>query len=128
MRVDAHVSSSACHLFSLLIRDVQPSALVPKLLAKTEIDNIYHIRLFPKSAYEIFRFDVSEDKIVLVQVFDSAELALQNYNLVCYHNDRFQRKFFTAEVEHVLQRRAETFHDDDACAVFFSEPNQLGES
>lgn len=81
MCIDAHVSCCSGKTLVLSIRYVRLSFGINELFGKPEVNDMYDIVLFARSSShkEVLWFDVAEDKMFRVNVFNSADLR-QNTN------------------------------------------------
>lgn len=83
----------------LLVRNVFSTIRIDVLLGQAEVDYVDDLVLFrPRpSDQEVFRFYISEDEPLAVDVLYSG------YELIGYHQHRFQAKPTAAQTKQILQ-------------------------
>ena len=74
MSVDTCVTSCACEVFILAVRNVEMSFWVAVFFGESEIDYVDLISSFTDSHEEIVRFDVAMDEGFCMNVFNTGDL------------------------------------------------------
>ena len=122
MGVDGGITGSAGQILVLTVWDMEVSLWVSVLLGETEINNVDLVASLADAHKEIVRLDVTVDEGFGVDVFDAGD------ELVCQKKDGLQREFTVAEVEEILQARAEEIKDHGIIVTFGAEPANEGDA
>merc|ERR1719258_82252 len=83
------------------VRDVLVCLRVAVLLGEAEVDAVDQVGLAAETDEEVVRLDVAVDERLVVDVLDPLEQQVRD------HQDRLQVELPVAEVEGVLERRAQ---------------------
>ena len=93
-----------------------PGLIVAEFLCETEVDDEQLVAAPAVAHDEIVRLDVAVDEVPAVDVLEAA------YHLLGEHQRRLHREATRAEVEDVLERRAEQLHDQRVVALRRAKP------
>lgn len=98
----------------LSVEDVHARPRVPELLRQSKVDQEELVAVAADAHQEIVRLDVAVDERLAVHELYAAD------HLVRQHQHRLDREAPRAEVEKVLQRRAEQVHDQHVVVALLS--------
>ena len=89
---------------------------VAVLLGETKVDDIDLVAALANAHEEVVGLDITVDERLCVDVLDAGD------ELVGKKQDRLERKLAVAEVEEILERRAEQIQDHGVVVTLSSEP------
>uniref|UniRef100_A0A182QU92 Uncharacterized protein n=1 Tax=Anopheles farauti TaxID=69004 RepID=A0A182QU92_9DIPT len=113
--VDRGVPRRPGQVLVLPVRDVDARAEVAVLLRQPEVDQEQLVAVAPDPHQEVVRLDVAVDEVLHVQVLEPPD------HLVDQHQHRLDREVPAAEVEQILERRAEQIHHQHVVATLLPE-------
>lgn len=120
--VDTGVTSGTGQVLVLTVRDVEVSLGVTVLLGQTKVNNIDLVSTLADAHEKVVGLDVTVDEGLGVDVLDAGD------ELVGQKEDGLQRKFAVAEVEEILERRAEEIEDHGVIVTLSAEPADEGDT
>lgn len=120
MGVDGGVTGGTRQVLVLTVGNVKVSLGVPVLLGQTEIDHVDLVAPLANAHEEVVRLDIAVDEALCVDVLDAAD------QLVGQEEDGLEREFAVAEVEEVLERRAEEVENHGVVVALSAEPSDEG--
>ena len=120
MRVDRGITGRASQVLVLAVRNVEVSLGVTVFLGKTEVDHVDLVSSLADAHEEVVGLDVSMNEGLGVDVLDAGD------ELISQEEDSLEGEFSVAEVEEVLQRRAEEIEDHCIVVTFCAKPTDEG--
>lgn len=120
MGVDGGVTSGARQVLVLTVGNVKMGLGVPVLLGQTEIDHVDLVASLANAHEEVVGLDVAVNEALGVDVLDAAN------ELVGEQEDGLEGEFAVAEVEEVLEGRAEQVEDHGIVVALGAEPSDEG--
>ena len=117
MGVDGGVTSGTSQVLVLSVRDVEVGLGVPVLLGETKVDHVDLVAPLANTHEEVVGLDVAVDEALGVDVLDAAD------ELVGEQEDGLEREFAVAEVEEILEGRAEEVEDHGVVVTLGAEPS-----
>jgi len=118
--IDASVASSACQILVLTVRNVEVRLWVAVLLGQSEIDDVNLVTTFADAHEEVVRLDVTMDEGLCMDVFDAGD------ELIGKQENRLESEATVAEVEEILETRAEEIQDHGIVVTFGAKPAHKG--
>lgn len=122
MSVDTGIAGSTSEVLVLTVWNVEVSLRVTVLLGQTKIDDINLVSALTDAHEEVVRLDITVDEGLGVDVLNAGD------ELVGEKKHRLQGKLAVAEVEQILQRRAEKVQNHGIVVTFGSKPADEGDS
>lgn len=116
MGVDAGIAGGTSQVLVLSVRNVEVSLGITVLLGQTEIDNVDLVAALANAHEEVVRLDVTVDERLGVDVLNARD------ELVGKEQDGLKREFAVAEVEKILERRAEQVQNHGVVVTLGTEP------
>ncbi len=116
MSIYAGVPRRSRQVLVLLVRDVDVSPRVTVLLGQAKVDDVHEITLPTEAHEEVVGLDVPVDEVFAVNVLDATD------ELVGEEQHGLERELAGAEVEEILEARAEQFHDHDVVVALGATP------
>ena len=117
MGVDGGVTSGTSQVLVLSVRDVEVGLGVPVLLGETKVDHVDLVASLANTHEEVVGLDVAVDEALGVDVLDAAD------ELVGEQEDSLEGEFAVAEVEQILEGRAEKVEDHGVVVTLGAEPS-----
>ena len=117
MGVDGGVTSGTSQVLVLSVRDVEVGLGVPVLLGETKVDHVDLVAPLANTHEEVVGLDVAVDEALGVDVLDAAD------ELVGEQEDSLEGEFAVAEVEQILEGRAEKVEDHGVVVTLGAEPS-----
>jgi hypothetical protein len=114
--VDAGITSSTSQILVLSVRNVEVRLGIAVLLGQTEIDDVDLVAALANAHEEVVRLDITVDEGLGMDVLDARD------ELVGKEKDGLQGELAVAEVEEILQRRAEQVQDHGVVIALGAEP------
>jgi hypothetical protein len=114
--VDTGITGSSSEVLVLAVRDVEMSLGVTVFLCETKIDDVDLVSTLANAHQEVIGLDITVDEGLGVDVFDTGNelIGKKKYSL--------KRELAVAEVEKILQTRAEEIDDHGVVVTFGTEP------
>lgn len=122
MSIDRGISGGTGKVLVLTVGNVEVSLGVTVLLGKTEIDDVDLVASLADTHEEVVGLDIAVDERLGMDVFDSRD------ELVGEEKDRLQSKLAVAEVEEILQARAQEVQDHGIVVTLGTEPADKGDT
>jgi hypothetical protein len=122
MSVDAGIAGGTSQVLVLSVRNVEVRLGIAVLLGQTEIDHIDLVAALANAHEEVVRLDITVDKRLGMDVLNARD------ELVGKEQDGLQGELAVAEVEKVLQGRAEQVQDHGIVVAFGSKPAHEGDA
>ena len=122
MSVDTGITGGTSQVLVLTVRNVEVSLGVAVLLGETKVDDIDLVSALANAHEEVVGLDITVDKRLCVDVLDAGD------ELVGKQQDRLERELAVAEVEEILERRAEQIQDHGVVVALGSEPADEGDT
>lgn len=122
MGVDGGVTSGTSQVLVLTVRDVEMGLGVTVLLCQTKIDHVDLVATLADAHEEVVWLDVTVDEGLGVDVLNAGD------ELVGKKQDRLERELAVAEVEEILQRRAEQVQDHGIVVALGTKPADEGDA
>lgn len=116
MGVDTRITSSASQVLVLTVRNVEMRLRVTVFLGQPKINHIYLIPTLANAHQEVVRLDITMDKGLGVDVFDTG------YQLIGQQEDSLQCKFAVAKVEQIFQTRSKKVENHGIVVTLCSKP------
>lgn len=116
MSIDRSITGSAGKVLVLTVRDVEVSLGVTVLLGQTEINHVDLVSSLANAHKEVVWLDVTVDERLGMDVLNAGD------ELVRKKKHSLQGELAVAEVEKVLQARAEEIQDHGIVVTFGAEP------
>ena len=137
MSVDAGVAGCASQVLVLPVRDVEVRLGVAVLLRETEVDDVNLVAALADTHQEVVGLDVTVDEVAGVDVLNTGDLQAtvsnhycedprDTYQLVGKEEYSLKAKLAVAEVEKILERRAEKVEDHGIVIAFGAKPPDEG--
>lgn len=120
MGVDGGVTSGTRQVLVLTVGNVEVGLGVPVLLGQTEIDHVDLVASLANAHEEVVGLDVAVNEALGVDVLDAAD------ELVGEQEDGLEGEFAVAEVEEILEGRAEQVEDHGVVVALGAEPSYEG--
>jgi hypothetical protein len=120
--VDTGVTSGTGQVLVLTVRDVEVSLGVTVLLGQTKVDNVDLVSTLADTHEEVIGLDVTVDEGLGVDVLDAGD------ELVGQEQDGLQGELAVAEVEEILEGRAEEIEDHGVVVTLGAEPADEGDT
>ena len=118
--VDTGVASGTGQVLVLTVRDVEVSLGVTVLFGQAKVDNVDLVSTLADTHEEVIGLNVTVDEGLGVDVLDAGD------KLVGQEEDGLQRELAVAEVEEILERRAEEIEDHGVVVTLGAEPADQG--
>jgi hypothetical protein len=115
--VDGGVTSGTSQVLVLSVRDVEVGLRVPVLLGETEVDHVDLVAPLADAHEEVVRLDITVDEALGVNVLNTAD------ELVGEQEDSLEGEFAVAEVEEILEGRAEKVKDHGVVVTLGAKPS-----
>jgi hypothetical protein len=116
VRVDAGIAGGTSQVLVLSIRDMEVRLGVAVLLGQTEVDNVDLVAALADAHEDVIWLDVAVDERLGVYVLDTGD------ELVGQQQHRLQGELAVAEIEEILQGRAEQVQDHGVVVALGAEP------
>jgi hypothetical protein len=120
--VDTSVTSSTGQVLVLTVWNVEVSLGVTVLLGQAKVNNIDLVSTLANAHEEVVGLDVAVDERLGVNVLDAGD------ELIGQEEDRLERELAVAEVEEILERRAEEVKDHGVVVTLGAEPADKGDA
>jgi hypothetical protein len=120
--VDASIAGGTSQVLVLSVRNMEMRLGIAVLLGKTEINDIDLVAALANAHEEVVRLDVTVDERLGVDVLDAGD------ELIGEKKDGLQRELAVAEVEKVLQGRAEQVQDHGIVVALGTKPAYKGDT
>jgi hypothetical protein len=120
MSVDRGITSSTSEVLVLTVRNVEVSLRVTVLLGQTKVNYVDLVSTLSDAHQEVVGLDITVDEGLGVDVLDAGD------ELVGQEQDGLEREFAVAEVEEILERRAQKVQDHGVVVAFCAEPSYKG--
>ena len=117
MCVDGRITCRTGQVLVLAIRDVEVCLRVPVLLRQTKVNDIDLIAPLANAHQKVVRLDVAVDEALGMNVLDPGD------ELVGEQQHGLERELAVAEVEEVLERRAEQVEHHGIVVTLRAEPS-----
>jgi hypothetical protein len=122
MSVDAGIASGTSQVLVLSVWNVEMGLGIPVLLGQTKIDNIDLIAALANAHEEVVGLDVTVNERLGVNVLNARD------KLIGEKKDSLQGELAVAEVEKVLQGRAEQVQDHGIVVALGTKPTYEGDT
>lgn len=122
MSVDAGIAGGTSQVLVLSVRNVEVSLGITVLLGQTEIDNVDLVAALANAHKEVVRLDITVDERLGVDVLNAGD------ELVGEEQDGLQGELAVAEVEEILEGRAEQVQNHGIVVTLGAEPAHEGNS
>jgi hypothetical protein len=116
MSVDTGVTGSSSEVLVLTVRNVEVSLGVTVFLRETKINHVDLVTTLANTHQEVVGLDITVDEGLGVDVFNAGD------ELIGEKQDRLQRELAVAEVEKILQTRAQQIDDHGIVVTFGAKP------
>jgi hypothetical protein len=120
--VDGRIAGSSSQVLVLTVRDVEVRLRVAVLLGQSKIDHVDLVAALANTHEKVVRLDVTVDERLGMDVLDAGD------ELVGEQENRLEREFAVAEVEQVLQARAEQVQDHGIVVALGAKPADEGDA
>jgi hypothetical protein len=120
--VDAGITGGTSQVLVLSVRNVEVRLGIAVFLSQTEIDHVDLVAALANAHEEVVGLDVTVDEGLGVDVLNAGD------ELVGEEKHRLQRELAVAEVEQILQGRAEQVQDHGVVVALGSEPAHEGDT
>jgi hypothetical protein len=122
VRVDRRIAGGSGQVLVLTVRDVEVRLGVTVLLGQTKIDHVDLVAALANAHEKVVRLDITVDEGLGVDVLDAGD------ELVSEQEDRLERELAVAEVEQVLQARAEKVQNHGIVVALGTKPADEGDA
>ena len=120
--VDGGVAGGTSQVLVLSVRDVEVRLGIAVLLGQTKVDDIDLVAALANAHKEVVGLDVAVDEGLGVDVLNAGD------ELIGEEQDSLQGELAVAEVEEVLEGRAEQVQDHGVVVALGSEPADKGDA
>jgi len=120
--VDRRIAGSSSQVLVLTVRNVEMGLGVAVLLGQTKVDHVDLIAALANAHEEVVWLNVTVDERLGVDVLDAGD------ELVGEQEHRLERELAVAEVEQVLQARAEEVQDHGVVVTLGAKPADEGDA
>jgi hypothetical protein len=120
--VDGSVTGSTSQVLVLSVWDVEVCLRITVLLGQTEIDHVDLVATLANAHEEVVRLDITVDERLGVDVLDAGD------ELIGEQEDGLERELAVAEVEEILQGRAEQIEDHGVVVALSTKPAHEGDT
>jgi hypothetical protein len=120
--VDAGVTGGTSQVLVLSVRDVEVSLGITILLGQTKVNDVDLVAALANAHEEVVGLDIAVDERLGMDVLNAGD------ELIGEEQDGLQGELAVAEVEEVLEGRAEQVQDHGVVVALGSEPADKGDA